>query len=75
MFIPDRPIKSLNEDQLSRQNFAMSIGEAILKSQTKDSFVIGLLGKWGSGKTSLVNMAVEHIINISMDFESEKNLL
>jgi predicted KAP-like P-loop ATPase len=70
-FNPDRPIKSLHEDLLNRQNIAMSIGEAILKSQTKDSLVIGLLGKWGSGKTSLVNMVVEHIENISTPFESE----
>ncbi|KKH15830.1 KAP family P-loop NTPase fold protein [Methanosarcina mazei] len=72
MFNSDRPIKHLSEDELNRQNFAMSIGEAILKSQTKDSLVIGLLGKWGSGKTSLVNMIVEHIVNISTSFEFEE---
>lgn len=72
MFNPDRPIESLHEDSLNRANLAKSIGEAILKSQTKDSLVIGLLGKWGSGKTSLVNMIEEHIVKISTDVEPEK---
>jgi Predicted P-loop ATPase len=72
MFNPDKPIKFLCEDSLNRQDLAKSIGEAILKSQTKDSLVIGLLGTWGSGKTSLVNMAIEHIENCSKSFGFEK---
>ncbi|AKB57675.1 Phage T7 exclusion protein [Methanosarcina barkeri 227] len=72
MFNPDRPIESFHEDLLNRANLAKSIGEAILKSQTKDSLVIGLLGKWGSGKTSLVNMIEEHIMKISTEVEPEK---
>lgn len=72
MFNADSPIKYIHEDLLNRKGFAKSISEAILKSQTKDSIVISLLGKWGSGKTSLVNMVVEHIEDISKPFESEK---
>jgi predicted KAP-like P-loop ATPase len=72
MFNPDRPIKHLSEDLLDRKTLAKFIGEAILKSQTKDSLVIGLLGEWGSGKTSLVNMIVEHIGNISNSYEPEE---
>lgn len=72
MFNPDRPIKSLNDDLLNRQNLAIYIGNAILGSQIIDSLVIGLLGKWGSGKTSLVNMVIEHIENISTSLESDE---
>jgi len=75
MFNPDRPIKYLNEDQLNRQNFAISIGEAILKNQTKDRLVIGLLGGWGSGKTSLANMVIDHIRNSTISESTGESII
>ena len=65
MFKPDQPIKSYEEDILSRHPFAQSLGNAILSYKEKDSIVIGLFGAWGSGKTSIINMALEHIYFIS----------
>ena len=61
MFRPDQPIKSHKEDKLGRFSFAQSLGNAILSYKEKDSIVIGLFGAWGSGKTSIINMALEHI--------------
>lgn len=61
MFKPDQPIKSYEEDILGRRPFAQSLGNAILSYKEKDSIVIGLFGAWGSGKTSIINMALEHI--------------
>lgn len=61
MFKPDQPIQSNKDDKLNRSAFAKSLGEAILKYKEKDSIVIGLFGTWGSGKTSIINMALEHI--------------
>ena len=61
MFKPDQPIKSHREDKLGRFPFAQSLGNAILSYKEKDSIVIGLFGAWGSGKTSIINMALEHI--------------
>lgn len=61
MFKPDQPIKSYKEDILGRRSFAQSLGNAILSYKEKDSIVIGLFGAWGSGKTSIINMALEHI--------------
>jgi len=61
MFRPDQPIKSYKEDILGRHAFAQSLGSAILSYKEKDSIVIGLFGAWGSGKTSIINMALEHI--------------
>ncbi|MCP4374409.1 MAG: AAA family ATPase [Deltaproteobacteria bacterium] len=61
MFRPDQPIQSKKEDVLGRNSFAQSLGEAILNYKEQDSLVIGLFGAWGSGKTSIVNMVLEHI--------------
>ena len=65
MFNPDQPIKSKKEDVLGRDQFAKSLGDAILSYNEKDSLVIGLFGAWGSGKTSIINMAVEHIEDVA----------
>jgi predicted KAP-like P-loop ATPase len=70
MFNPDRAIKNSSEDKLNRKGFADFIGEAILKSRTKESLVIGILGKWGSGKSSIMNMAIEHMEYFSASNDS-----
>ena len=61
MFDPDKAIKSCEEDELNRCSFAKSLGEAIINYKDEESLVIGLLGKWGYGKTSIINMATEYI--------------
>lgn len=61
MFKPDQPIITQSEDILGRYPFAKMLGEAVLKCEQKESLVIGLYGPWGSGKTSIINMAIEHI--------------
>lgn len=65
MFKPDQPIRSHEEDILGRASFAQSLANAILSYKEKDSIVIGLFGAWGSGKTSISNMALEHIDLVS----------
>jgi len=67
MFKPDQPIESSKDDILGRASFAQALGDAILSYEGKDSIVIGLFGAWGSGKTSIINMALEHIELISKD--------
>src|SRR4051812_35595376 len=57
----DRPIDSKDEDQLGRAPFARAIAEQILASPGLDSYVVALMGPWGSGKTSLLNMVAEEI--------------
>lgn len=64
MFKPDQPIQSSKDDILGRKSFAQSLGNAILNYKEKDSIVIGLFGAWGSGKTSIINMALEHIDSV-----------
>lgn len=71
MFNPDQPIKSHKEDILGRVLFARSLGKAIVSYKESDSLVIGLFGAWGSGMTSIVNMAVEHVEEISTEKSSK----
>lgn len=67
MFDPDKAIKYCNEDELGRCEFAKSVGNAILNHESEDSLVIGLQGKWGYGKTSIINMALENIKEITKE--------
>ena len=73
MFRTDQPIQSYKEDLLDRASFARSLGDAILNYKEKDSIVLGLLGTWGSGKTSIINMALEHIDSIHKDNADKLN--
>lgn len=57
----DSPIKTKKEDLLNRYQFASSLGKALLEWKNEEGIVIGLYGKWGSGKSSVINLAVEYI--------------
>ena len=65
MFRADQPIDTYKEDLLGRHSFAKELAKAILSYKQNDSISIGLFGKWGSGKTSLINMTLEEIKSIS----------
>ncbi len=61
MFTTDLPIKTIEEDVLKRTAFSKKLAKAILSYFQEDSFVISLCGKWGSGKTSILNLVTEEI--------------
>ena len=64
-FIADKPIENYAEDLLGFREFACLIKSSI--EQTQTPFVYGILGDWGSGKTSLLRL-VENLFN--NDFEN-----
>ena len=53
----DNPIEQLADDRLGRTSVAAVIAEEIRSVDASKGFVVAVMGPWGSGKTSLVNLA------------------
>ena len=63
----DTPIKTKENDFLDRSNFAENIAKLIQEREEDNCLVIGLHGAWGEGKTSIINMVKEELINNKTD--------
>ncbi|HJP17769.1 MAG TPA: P-loop NTPase fold protein [Nitrospinota bacterium] len=61
MFIYDKPIETEKDDFLGRKRFSKHLGKALLDWKEKESLVIAIYGEWGSGKSSVINLATENI--------------
>ena len=61
----DLPIKKCEEDLLERGTFAETLAKAIASYYRNESLVVGIFGEWGSGKTSIINMIIEKLGEIS----------
>lgn len=70
----DRPIETVDQDLLGRSTFSKQLAEAIYKYSGKDGLVIGLFGKWGTGKTSILNIVVNEI-NILAEDSGDKPII
>jgi len=58
----DRPLSGKAEDQLERAGYSIHAAHQIVSSHTwDDSVVFGLMGPWGSGKSSVLAMIAEEI--------------
>ncbi len=55
----DRPIKTRAEDRLGFGSVAEKLAKAILDQSAKEGLVFGIEGKWGSGKSTLINLTIE----------------
>jgi hypothetical protein len=58
---PDSPIESAAADKLGRATFVEALARALAGFSADDSFVVGIHGKWGTGKSSILNLLVEQI--------------
>jgi len=64
-FVEDNTVIGFDDDYFKRAQAAKEIANLILKTNNKKSFAIGVLGKYGSGKTSFLNL-----INLSFEEKS-----
>ena len=69
----DKPINNQEQDLLGRSFFSSQLGKAIYEYNAKDGLVIGLFGKWGTGKTSIINMAINEINSLANCDKKEKS--
>lgn len=67
-FKVDKAITSKNEDLFGRKKIAMALARTIKYYKDEDSISIGIIGDWGSGKTSFINMVLE-------DFKDDENFI
>lgn len=59
----DNPIENLEQDILRRSNFVKTLANLIRQVDTKKGFVFGLYGRWGEGKTSVINLVENELKN------------
>ena len=57
----DTPITSSGEDRLGRNESAAAFARALLQLDVAEGAVVAVLGPWGAGKTSFVNLARPHL--------------
>ena len=69
MIINDEPIKSIKEDNLGREPVVDLIVESINHFVKRDHPCVtyGIYGKWGEGKTSLMNFVKEKLLSQGKD--------
>ena len=61
MFNADLPIESEDADKLNRVKFATELSSCIKSYNNNECLTIGIMGEWGSGKTSIINLVREQL--------------
>ena len=74
-FSADRPIRSRSEDLLARSACSTALAQALTGWRGNDSLVVGLAGNWGIGKSSIKNMAVEALDELTSDWPNKPVLV
>jgi predicted KAP-like P-loop ATPase len=64
-FSSERPIRTLDEDELGRKGFATAVAKVIAQWTGHDSLVLAIYGPWGSGKSSIKNMILDALTQLS----------
>ena len=62
----DAPVSTEDEDIFSRWKFSERVAQVIANRRDPSSIVIGLYGRWGDGKTSVLNF-IEQSLNTNND--------
>ena len=57
----EHEIYDKDDDVLNRNDFAYRLSQRIIKYNSEKSFTIGVMGSWGSGKSSLINLTENYL--------------
>ena len=57
MITGDNPIMRPEDDLIGRNDVAKDFARTVIQFDTAEGIVVGVLGPWGSGKTSFINLA------------------
>lgn len=60
--IEDKPLNATKSDRLGFGEMARQLASSFVQNDLSRGFVVGVEGAWGSGKSSLVNLALEELI-------------
>lgn len=66
-FLIDKPIENKEQDLLGRENFVKNLAKDICGYKLKDNLVLGLYGAWGEGKTSILNLLENEILELEKE--------
>jgi hypothetical protein len=62
----DNPIRDPADDTLGRSEVARSFAHQVLSLDASEGLVVGVLGAWGSGKTSFLNLTREYLADADL---------
>lgn len=65
-YFADNPISTASEDLLQRSKFVERIVREIEMINASQGYVLAVMGQWGSGKTSVLNLVKESLQNKEM---------
>lgn len=68
----DSPITDYSEDLLNRKIFVDTLASSLQNWDKEESLVIGLYGKWGSGKSSIINLVEKKLAEDKKELTKEE---
>lgn len=63
----DRPIQLPKDDALGRARLAQLFAEHLMRLDASEGVVVGVLGSWGSGKTSFINLVRTYLKDVGVE--------
>jgi predicted KAP-like P-loop ATPase len=60
-FLPDKPLRLKKDDRLGYSKFAENLSRGLINANASEGLVVSLNGKWGSGKTTILNFIFDEI--------------
>ena len=75
MFSSDKAISSIADDKLKRSGFSQLLAQTIQRLDHSETYSIGLFGKWGSGKTSIIEMMLQSLAELEQDLAEDEKII